>query len=115
MNYHFEDDSDYGIYDVYKRCHRHGTIIGNEFFDGVCGACEGEMDEAMGEPIVTFSAMPVSDEPGTCEALLKVEGYAGQFPEYSVPKCTFVATESALAIAGGRFEYGTRPEDDICF
>ncbi len=29
-----------------RRCHRHGTIISSAdgMFDGVCGACEGEMD-----------------------------------------------------------------------
>jgi hypothetical protein len=32
--------------DMYVYCHRHpSVVVGNGMFDGVCGACEGEMDD----------------------------------------------------------------------
>lgn len=42
-----EDEMSWIFEDAFiKRCPRHGEIIGNEMFDGVCGGCEGEMSEA---------------------------------------------------------------------
>ncbi len=31
--------------DMYERCPRHGEIISNGVFDGICGQCEGEADD----------------------------------------------------------------------
>lgn len=34
------------VYDCYERCPTHGEIISNGMFDGVCGKCEAEAEDA---------------------------------------------------------------------
>lgn len=50
-HYHADDLTGYEEHerdsqcDMYERCPRHGEIISNGVFDGICGQCEGEADE----------------------------------------------------------------------
>ena len=47
MGNHFRDDDDALGWGDPRRCPRHGTVIGSPCgqYDGVCGECEGAIDD----------------------------------------------------------------------